>query len=210
MDLALTAQIAGTMGEGLRLTLLFSSAGILGALALGLVAAALEAASSPALRAVAQIYIEVMRNTPLVVKLFFLYFAMGVDPLLAGIAGLAVHQSGFIANVLKAGIGAVPREQLEAARSTGLAPLQVTCDVLLPQALRLVLPPLGTQFIEVVKNSSVVMIIGVAELTYAAQNFQGETFRYTESFAVVTVIYVAIALAIAAAMHLVGKWLRPA
>jgi polar amino acid transport system permease protein len=119
--------------------------------------------------------------------------------------GLIVHQSGFIADVTAAGLRSVPREQLEGAYASGLSMPQVFVHVLLPQALSFVIPPLTSQFIELAKNTALVMLIGLQDLTFVAQNINVETYRYLESFITVTVLYVVIVLFIVAAMAALGR-----
>jgi ABC-type amino acid transport system permease subunit len=158
----------------------------------------------------ASAYIELMRNVPLVVKLFFLYFVVGLDALPAAIVGLITHQSGFIADVTAAGLRSIPREQAEAGFATGLSPLQVYGSILLPQAIRITIPPMTNQFIELVKNSAAVSLIGLQDLTFSAQDMQVYTYRYLEAFIVVTVLYVAICFAISGAMAVLRSRLAPA
>jgi ABC-type amino acid transport system permease subunit len=122
-----------------------------------------------------------MRNIPLIVKLFFLYYAVGLDAVPTAMIGLIVHQSGFIADVTAAGLRSVPREQLEGAYASGLSMPQVFVHVLLPQALSFVIPPLTSQFIELAKNTALVMLIGLQDLTFVAQNINVETYRYLAS-----------------------------
>ena len=125
----------------------------------------------------------------------------------AAVLGLSIHQSSYIADVLDAGFRSVPREQSEAAWACGHSRLQILHHVLLPQVVTTVMPPLTSQFIEIVKNSAVAMLLGIKELTFQTQNIDVETFRGFEAATAVTVIYLALSLTIAGGMALIGRQL---
>jgi len=164
-------------------------------------------------------YTEFFRNTPLVVQIFFWYF--GSDPFLpgffkewlyqqniefaAGVIALTVYTSAFIAEEIRAGILSIPKTQLEASRASGLSFLQAMGYVILPQAFRIIVPPLISQFLNLIKNSSMVMTIGVAELTYMARQIEAHTFHGFEAFTASTVIYICISLVVSFAITLYDK-----
>jgi polar amino acid transport system permease protein len=141
----------------------------------------------------------------LLAEIFILYFLIGLDAVPAGLLALILHQSASIAEVIGSGFRAIPPEQAEAAITSGLSPWQVARHVILPQVFAVVMPPLTSQFIEVVKNSSVVMMIGLPEMTYVAQDIASETFRGFEASTAVTAAYVAIALLVSGGMGLLGR-----
>ena len=118
------------------------------------------------------------------------------------VLGLSLHQSSYISDVLDAGFRSVPREQSEAAWACGHNHRQIFLHVLLPQVGVIVLPPLASQFIEIVKNSAAAMLLGIKELTFQTQNIDVETFRGFEAATAVTLIYLALALTISGAMSL--------
>lgn len=186
---------------GLELTLLLTVLGIIGAFFMGTIVGALHGTEEFFAKKLARSYIDLMRNTPIVVKLFFLYFVLGLDAFPAALIALILHQSAFIADVVAAGFRSIPQEQAESGHATGLSEAQVFMYVLFPQAMRHVMPPMTSQFIELAKNTSVVMLIGMQDLTYVSENIQTETFRYLQSFVMVTVLYMAIMLSISAAMN---------
>ena len=193
---------------GLVTTIELSLLGILGSTLLGLCVAACEATSGSIAHRLARAYIELIRNIPSIVKVFFLYYVAGLDAFLAGIIGLSVHQSAYIADVVAAGLRGIPREQAESARVLGHSQAQIFVYVLLPQLLRAVIPPMTSQYIEVVKNSSIVMFISVAELTYETQQIEFDTGRGYVAAAVVTLLYVWLALTISGLMDLAQRSLR--
>ena len=156
----------------------------------------------------ARAYIEVVRNIPSIVKVFFLYYVAGFDAFLAGIVGLTLHQSAYIADVVAAGLRSIPREQVESGRVLGHSYPQIFTYVLLPQLVRAIVPPMTNQYIEVVKNSSIVMFVSVTELTYETQQIEYDTGRGYIAAAVVTLLYVMLALVISGGMDLLRRSLR--
>jgi polar amino acid transport system permease protein len=199
---------ADVLWGGLYLTLKLMVLGIAGSTIAGVAVGALGTSAHYFLRKLSGAYVEVMRNVPLVVKLFFLYFILGLDAFPAALLGLIIHQSAFIADVTSAGFRSIPQEQSEAAFATGLGPLSTFVHVLLPQFLRVTIPAFTNQAIELVKNSALVSLVGLQDLTFVAQNIQIETYRYKESFIVVTTLYVALTFAIVAAMSVLQRRLR--
>ena len=201
MDFETIIENREILEDGLVLTLELALLGIVGSFIVGTLFGCFQTSQSYFLKKFADLYIEVMRNIPVLVKLFFLYFVVGMDAYPAAVISLVIHQSGFIADVVASGLRSVPREQMEAAFATGLRTVQCFLYVTLPQAIRIVIPPLTSQFIELTKNTSVVMLIGMQDLTFGSQNINVETYRYLESFIVVTVLYIAIMFTIVASMH---------
>ena len=196
---------ADVLWAGLYLTLKLMVLGIAGSSLVGVTIGALGTSSHYLLRRLVGAYVEVMRNVPLVVKLFFLYFILGLDAFPAALLGLVIHQSAFIADVTSAGFRSIPQEQAEAAFATGLSGLHSFLYVLFPQFLRVTIPPFTNQAIELLKNSALVSLIGLQDLTFVAQNIQIETYRYKESFIVVTTLYVALTFAIVGMMTLLQR-----
>ena len=145
-------------------------------------------------------YTELLRNLPLIVKLFFLYFVLGLPALPAAIAALVLHQSAYIADVTAAGLRSVGRGQLDAGLSLGLKRWQVYRRVILPQIVRVMLPPMTSQYVSVIKNTSVVALIGVADLTFQTQQINVETFRGFEAATAATLLYMLVAGAVIAGM----------
>jgi polar amino acid transport system permease protein len=199
---------ADVLWAGVFLTLKLMALGIIGSSLVGVTIGALGTSSHYFLRRLCATYVEVMRNVPLVVKLFFLFFILGLDAFPAALLGLIIHQSAFIADVTSAGFRSIPQEQAEAASATGLSRVHTFLYVLFPQFLRVTIPPFTNQAIELLKNTALVSLIGLQDLTFVAQNIQIETYRYRESFIVVTALYVALAFAIVGLMHVLQERLR--
>jgi len=191
--------------EGTLLTLqLFALCAVL-SLVLGTIFGTMGASHRPGHRLMAEIYVELGRNVPIVVQLFFLYFALGLDAFSAAVIGLSVHESAYMAEIFRAGILSLPAGQLEAGLATGLSRAATFRYVILPQAFAIIVPPLTTQIIEVLKNSSIASTITITELTFQTQQIETLTFRGFEAATAVTLIYLFLSLCIAAIMHVI-EW----
>jgi len=198
--------------QGLLTTLQISILGWLIAISLGIFSGALRTMPLAPLRWLASGYVEFFRNVPLLVWMFFWYFA--VPPLLpqviqdwlfdhgaefwAGVFALGVYHGARFSEVIRAGIQAIPKIQFEAAVSTGLTMAQTYRLVLLPIALRLIIPPATNETVNLIKNSSVALTIGVAELTFQTRQIETYTAKAFEALVAGTVIYLMLCLSIAA------------
>lgn len=187
----------------LELTFLASAATVVG----GLVIALASRAPLVSARLLSRVYVEVMRNTPLVVQLYILYFMLSnvlrLGQLEAGVLALALYESAFAAEIFRGGIDSVDRGQSDAARSLGLGRSLTYRKIVLPQALPVVLPPLTNLFVNLFKHSSIVTVIALGDLTDAARNLINETFMVFEVWLVVAAIYVVFS---AAASFLIRGW----
>jgi polar amino acid transport system permease protein len=182
--------------QGLLVTLKLSALTILISLPLGTIVAFARVSELVPLRVVSTAYVEVFRNTPLLVQIFYFYFAVGLDSFPASLAALVVNASAFVSEVVRSGIQSIPKTQYEGAYSTGLSRLHVTTYIILPQTLMITIPPLGTEILNIVRNSSMAMAVGVAELTFQAQQLESITFRGFEAATAVSLIYLFISLII--------------
>ena len=171
-----------------------------GATVVGVLVGCLRGSGSYLAQRLTGAYTELLRNLPLIVKLFFLYFVLGLPALPAAIAALVLHQSAYIADVTAAGLRSVGRGQLDAGLSLGLKRWQVYRRVILPQIVRVMLPPMTSQYVSVIKNTSVVALIGVADLTFQTQQINVETFRGFEAATAATLLYMLVAGGVIAGM----------
>ncbi len=190
----------GLIAAGLRMTVWLWLISIPCALAIGGGIGVCGCTNRPWMRWGARALVELNRNAPLVVQIFFLYFGLGFGAMTAAVVGLTIHQSGYIAEVVRSGIQSVPRGQLEAGRSSGLSERLVAQHILLPQALRIVIPPMANQCIDLLKSTSVAMTVGIAELTYQTQALDALPFRGFEVATGVTLLYLGLATVLAAGM----------
>lgn len=205
--------------QGLSVTLQLSGLSIVLAVVMGTLLTTMRLSRVKPLEWFAGGYIEFFRNTPLVVQIFFWYF--GSDPLLpgffkewlykqdiefaTGVIALSTYTAAFIAEELRSGILSIPKTQLEASRATGLTFLQAMRYVILPQAFRIIIPPLISQFLNIIKNSSLAMTIGVMELTYMARQVEAHTFHGFEAFTVSTLMYLSLSLMVSLAINQYNK-----
>ena len=186
---------------------------------LGLIIAVMRMSNVRPVRWFAQGYLEFFRNTPLLVQIFFWYFgSYKILPqffndwltdtnfeFAAAVIALTIYTSAFIAEDIRSGVRSIPREQLEAARSSGFSYIRSMQHIILPQAVRITIPPLVNQFLNLAKNSSLAMTIGVAELTYQARQVESYTFKGFESFTAATLVYVVMSITIAGLVTLYNK-----
>jgi polar amino acid transport system permease protein len=200
MDWAILWQYRAALAEGFAITLAVSALAIVGATGVGVLVGCLRGSGSYLLQRLTGTYTELLRNLPLIVKLFFLYFVVGLPALPAALAALVLHQSAYIADVTAAGLRSVGRGQLDAGLSLGLKRWQVYRRVILPQTVRVMLPPMTSQYVSVIKNTSVVALIGVADLTFQTQQINVETFRGFEAATAATLLYMLVAGAVIAGM----------
>lgn len=194
--------------QGLLLTVQISAVSMVLSLVLGGVIGIARLAEAVSIRWLCGAYIEFFRNIPLIVQLFFWYFAVGLEAFPAAVIGLTVYTSAYIAEVIRSGLQSIPRTQIEAARSFGMTPFQALRHVVLPQALMRVIPPLGVEFINVIKNSSIAMTISVTELTFQTQQIESLTFRGFEAATAVTILYVLLASSIVLLMAAIERLVR--
>ena len=179
----------------LALTAVSASIGV----ALGVACAWARLHGSPWLKAVAGAYVELIRNTPFIVQLFFLFFGLPgigikLSPEVASVLAMVVNLGAYAAEIVRAGIATTPKGQIEAAQSLALSEMQVFTRVVLPPALKRVWPALVSQIIIVMLGSAVCGQISTPELSYAANLIQSRNFRAFESFIVATLIYLALAM----------------
>lgn len=146
------------------------------------------------LKPMAVVYVEIIRNTPLLVQLYIWYkglpnIGINLSPMFCGILALSIYTGAFISEVLRSGINSIAHEQHEAARGLGLSQVQIFTLIVFPQAIRIIIPPLGSQFINLVKNSSLVSFIAVSDLFYVIYKEAVNDFRFLEFFLVGAVVY---------------------
>ena len=163
-------------------------------LVFGLVLALAKLSPSRILSTAANVYIEVIRGTPCLLQLFYIYFvlpAVGirVEPFLAGVLGLTINYSAYLAEVYRAGIAAVPRGQVEASQALGMSRRKMLRLIVLPQAIRVVIPPLGNYFISLFKDTSLVSTVTVRELMFTGQIIASMNFQYFTIFTIIGIIY---------------------
>jgi His/Glu/Gln/Arg/opine family amino acid ABC transporter permease subunit len=205
--------------QGLVTTIEISAVAWLLAAALGILSGALRTLPVPPLRYLATFYVEFFRNVPLLVWMFFWYFA--VPPLLpqpaqdwlfdhgaefwAATFALGVYHGARFSEVIRSGIQSIPKTQFEAAVSTGLTEVQSYRLIIIPIAMRLVMPPVTNESLNLLKNSSIALTIGVAELTFQTRQIETYTAKALEALTAGTLIYLLLCLSLAAVMARVER-----
>jgi His/Glu/Gln/Arg/opine family amino acid ABC transporter permease subunit len=187
----------GVLLNGAKMTITVAAGALLLALVIGLIIALLRMSRSRVLRFAAYIYIEFLRGTPALAQLFVIYFGLpdiGIElkPVPAAIIGLGVNGSAYLAEIYRAGITAIHRGQIEAALSLGMTPLRAMQHIILPQALRIMLPPITSFSILLLKDTALVSVVAAPEIMFYARNLVTETFQSMHVYLLAAVIYLSM------------------
>lgn len=193
-DWALVAKAIPLLGAGLLTTLKISSLAMVLGVVLGGVLGLMSLSRFAPARWFVRAYVDFIRGTPLLIQIFLVYFALPVvgvnlPEFWAGVIALALNAAGFIAEIVRAGVGSIEKGQAEAARSIGMRHGQILVHVLLPQSLRAVVPPMTNELITLVKNSALLSVISVYELTRAGQAIIAVHFAPFEIFLLIALYY---------------------
>lgn len=205
--------------DGVRVTMSITVVSFLFILLVGLVGGLGRIAKNPLIKGIASIYVEVIRGIPLLVQLLFIYYASPIllrdiglkligilpglanrliniklNPFGAAVAGLTICYGAYMAEIFRAGIESIPKGQMEAARSLGMSYFQAMRYVILPQAVRVILPPVGNEFVALLKDSSLVSVVAVADMTRRGREFMASTFMALETWMMVALLYLVMTL----------------
>ena len=233
----LYSQVFGVVAKGIGITIFVTVVGFALACLIGLGIALMALSGSVVLRQVARFYVEIVRGIPILVLLFWIAFVGApalvvgwnflaaplhragiVEPLLVrdvsllwrAIIALTIGYSAFIAEVFRAGIQSVDAGQVEAAKALGLSPFQRFRLVVMPQAIRIILPPLGNDFVAMVKDSSLVSVLGVADITQMGKIYASGSFRFFETYSIVAYVYLLLTVGLSLALRALERRLRRA
>ncbi|KAB2333288.1 amino acid ABC transporter permease [Cytobacillus depressus] len=186
----------GLLMKGLLITLELSAFALLLSIPLGILLGLCRVSKNRIISSIAVSYVEFIRGVPLLVLLMWMYFVLGkflkLGPFWSGVMALGIFSAAFIAEIVRAGIQAIPRGQMEAARSSGMTSMQAMRFIILPQAFRKVVPPMASQFITLIKDSSLVSVISVVDLTQVAKNLVATSFKALEVWTSIAIIYFCI------------------
>ncbi len=197
--------------NGAKLTIFITFFGLIIGFALGAAAGLGKTTRGFVIRKLSGAYVESIRGTPLMVQVMFLYFGlplalgMRVPPLWAGISAIAINSGAYIAEIVRGSIQSVHRGQMEAACSLGMTRVQSLRHIIWPQAFKRMIPPLGNQFIISLKDTSLLVVIGVGELTRQGQEIIAVNFRAFEVWLTVAIMYLVMTMFIARMLHLVER-----
>jgi len=196
--------IWGPLMRGLFVTIEISLWAMVLTLVFGLATTLLRRSPSLSGRFLARVYLEVIRNTPLLVQLYLFYFVLapilGLGRTLTGVLALAAFEGAFAAEIIRAGIEAVPRGQWDAARSLGLSLAKTYRFVVLPQAVQMMLPPMAGLFVSLIKHSAIVSTIAIFDLTNEARNVISDTFMSFEIWLTVAAMYLVLTISLSVAI----------
>jgi polar amino acid transport system permease protein len=191
-------EVTQFIGDGLVVTFQITIVSMTFALLLGLVAGLGRTARTPWVNVAASLYVEVIRGIPLLAQLFWIYYAMSrfirLGPNVSAVLGLTICYGAYIGETFRAGIQSIPKGQMEAARALGLSRGQAMRYVIIPQAVRVVLPPVGNEFIAMLKDSSLVSVLAISDMLRRGREYASRTFAYFETYTLVALVYLLVTL----------------
>ncbi len=201
--------VAGPLIEGLLFTFRIAGVSLGLSLILGLSTAIVRLSDSWMGRILTRIYLEVIRNTPLVVQVYLVYFVigpiLGLERFTSAVMALSLFEGAYMSEIFRSGIVSLHRGQWEAAYSLGLSPFDTYRDVILPQAIRRVLPPLTSEVISLIKNTSLVSLVSLSDLALQARVIAADTFLTFEIWFTTALIYLALTVPLSVAEHYLEK-----
>lgn len=184
--------------DGLLVTFEITVLSLLCTIPIGLLAGLGRISKNRIINLVCSVYVEIIRGVPLLVQLFYIYYALGkfiqVPPTVSAVIAISFCYGAYMGEVVRAGIMSVASGQTEAARSLGFNSTQTMVYIVLPQAMRTILPPVGNEFIAMLKDTSLVSIIAVADLLRRGREYASQTFDYFETYTVIALVYLIITL----------------
>lgn len=204
--------------QGLFMTLILAFLAVLLGALLATVPAFMRMSKNKILKGIATTYVEVIRGTPMLVQVLIIYQLMNIPLILflgldmgsfiPGLVALVINSSAYISEVIRAGILAVDKGQTEAARSLGMSSSQTMIKIILPQAINNIIPALGNEFVTIIKETSIFMYLGIAELMFQVNIIKSNTFRVTEVYIVAGVLYMILTIPLSKLMNALERRLR--
>lgn len=201
-DLSLIFDSLPLLGIGALVTIEITAVSVFLGTCIGLMVGIAELARYPWVRIPAKIYVDFIRGTPLLVQIFIIYFALPIilgtriEPFVAAVAACSINSGAYVAEIFRAGIQSIDKGQMEAGRSLGMSWTQTMRYIVIPQAFRRTIPQLGNEFIAMLKDSSLVSVIGFEELTRKGQLVIASTYGSLEIWTAVAIIYLIMTLSI--------------
>lgn len=204
--------------KGIAMTILLSLLSVLLGAFLGIFPALGRLSKKKWLRIPSTVYVEVIRGTPLLVLLFLMYAFIKIRPVsfigidmstfIPGIIALVINSSAYVAELIRGGINSVDKGQTEAALSLGMTDRQVMIKIIMPQALKNIVPSLGNEFVTMIKETSIFVNLGVAELMYSAEFIKNQTYSIKEVYIVVAILYMLLTIPTSQAMGYLERRLK--
>ncbi len=195
--------------DGILVTFQVTIEAIVLATIIGLIAGLGRISKNNLINGIASLYVEVVRGIPLLVQLFYIYFALGkiiqLPAITSAVIAMAICYGAYMAEVFRAGIDSIPKGQMEAARSLGMTHFQAMRYIILPQAVKTILPPIGNEFVALLKDSSLVSILAVSDLLRRGREYASESFDYFETYTIVALVYLLITLVLSKIISIVEE-----
>lgn len=213
-DFSLIVSSIPLLLRGAGLTLEITALAVGFGLIIGLIASLAQLARTPLLRLPAKIYVDFIRGTPLLIQIFIIYFALPnilghrIDPFFAAVTACSINSGAYVAEIFRGGIQSISQGQYRAGLSLGMTHAQTMRYIVLPQAFKRIIPPLGNEFIAMLKDSSLVSVIGFEELTRSGQLIIAETYGTLEIWSCVAIIYLVMTLTISRLVAVLEKHYR--
>jgi His/Glu/Gln/Arg/opine family amino acid ABC transporter permease subunit len=197
LNLDVLKEYGGALLAGLALTVALTLIVITLALVLAIPVALIRMSGNVALRALGSVYVEVIRGTPLLLQLAYIYYVLpsigiNLNPIVAAIVGLTLNYTAYMSEVYRGGILAVPRNQWEAAATIGMTRARAFRRIILPQALKIVTPTLGNYFISLFKDTALASVVTVQELTFTGQIISARSYQYFTIYTATGILYLAV------------------
>lgn len=214
MDSSLIIKSLPALLDGLRMTMQITVIALIIATIIGLVVGLINISHIKSLRAIATIYIDIIRGTPLIVQAFFIYFGLPsvldikIDAVTAGIIAISLNAGAYMAEIFRAGIISIDKGQMEAARSLGLPYSKAMTKVILPQAIRRMIPAIINQFIISLKDTSILSVIGIKELTQSGEIIIASTYKAFTIWGVVGVMYIIVIMILSVISRMLERKLK--
>lgn len=192
--------------DGIVVTFQITLLSICFAVPLGFLTGLGRISSNRCVKLIASTYVEIIRGIPLLVQLFYIYYALSrfvqVSGITSAVTAISICYGAYMGEVFRAGIAAIPRGQTEAARSLGFNRVQTMIYVVLPQAMRTILPPVGNECIAMLKDTALVSIMAVPDIMQRARSFVGTTYLYFETYTIIALVYLVITLLLSKAVSI--------
>ncbi len=195
--------------DGLLVTFQITLISVSIAVPIGLLTGLGRLSKNPIINSIASVYVEIIRGIPLLMQLFYIYFALGsllqMSPMVSAVIALSFCYGAYMGEVFRAGILSVSHGQTEAARSLGFNQQQTTFIIVLPQAMRTIIPPIGNECIALLKDTSLVSVIAISDVLRRGREYAASTYEYFETFTVIALVYLIITLLLSKCMSMIEK-----
>jgi len=214
VDFSFLQKYYGFFIDGTSITLFLSFFGVALGVMLGVILALMKLSKNILLKSFSAVYIEVVRGTPLLVQLYIIYYGLprlvGLDfgDITLGIVAISLNSAAYVAEIIRAGILSIDKGQMEAARSLGMPHNVAMTKIIIPQAFKNILPALGNEFIVLIKESSIVSVVGIHDLMYNADTVRGNTYLPFEPLIIAALIYFVITFILSKLLSLLERRMR--